>query len=116
MSDFTVDGLAFEVGDKISIFLVAASIEDLAKECDRIPLYSQEKLIEMEGVHFRKAFIFQDSDPKYNGMLLVPWDKEKNARAIAYQKANPRVDGIYRVSSGSWSDGADRLKKTFSRI
>jgi hypothetical protein len=101
MSNFTVDGVTLEVGDKISIFLVATNKEDLAKECDCTPLYPQEELIEMEGVHFRRAFILQDSDLKYNGMLLVPWDKEKNARAIAYQQANPKVNGIYKVRSGS---------------
>jgi hypothetical protein len=116
MSNFAVDGQALEVCDKISIFLVGTNREDLAKECERTPLHSEEKLIEVEGVYFRRALVFQDSDPKYNGIILVPWDEEKNRRAVAYQQANPRVNGIYRVSSGSWSDAVDRLKKSFRKM
>jgi hypothetical protein len=116
MSDFTVDGVTLEVGDKFRSLLVATSREDLAKECDCTPLHPREKLIEMEGFYFRRALVFQDSEARYNGMLLVPWDDEKNARAIAYKKANPRVSGIYTISSGSWSDAVDRLKNTFSKI
>lgn len=99
MSNLVIDSEKIEIGDIYSIFLIASDLESLAKECEKTPLHPKEKLIEKEGSCFRRALILGASDPKHNGIVFVPWDVEKNARAIAFQKANPTINGIYKVTS-----------------
>lgn len=111
--NLSIDGVTLEVGDKIAVFLVASDVRSLAEECDKSPLAPEEELIEIDANYFRRALIVGASDSKDNGMVFIPWDATKNARVIARSKASPVLDGVYRVSSGSWADATTQLKKAF---